>query len=51
MAVNINELQVETQPPPATPAAPSTAQASKPEPDLKSALEVLRERALRLQAD
>jgi hypothetical protein len=51
MAVNIDELQVETQQAPAAPAASSRGEAPKPQPDLKCAMEVLRERDLRLRAD
>ncbi|MGO4881151.1 MAG: hypothetical protein ACLP59_10055 [Bryobacteraceae bacterium] len=53
MAVNIDELQVETQP-----AAPSgQAQGSSPgagntpKPDIKAEMDRLRERELRLRAD
>jgi hypothetical protein len=51
MAVNIDELNVETQHPSAAPAASSKGEAPQPERDLKSEMEALRERALRLQAD
>jgi len=50
MAINIDEMQVETQAPPASTGAPAGA---KPPPakDLKAELERIRERALRLRAD
>jgi hypothetical protein len=51
MAVNIDELQVETQQAPAAPATSSGGGAEKPKQDLKSEMELLRERDLRLQAD
>jgi hypothetical protein len=52
MAVSIDELQVETQQPaPAAPAASSGGGAPQPQSDLKSDMEKLRERDLRLQAD
>jgi hypothetical protein len=52
MAVNIDELHVQTQAPPAAaPAASSGGGAEKPKLDLKSEMETLRERERRLQAD
>jgi len=51
MAVNIDELQVETQPAPASQAPSSAGGAQKPRRDLRCELEKLRERDLRLQAD
>jgi hypothetical protein len=52
MSLSIDELQVETQPPlPAPPAAPVSAAAPPPKPDVKAELEKVRERYLRLQAD
>lgn len=51
MAINIDELQVETQAP-ASPPDTSSAKAEKqPEPDIHAELEQLRERELRLKAD
>lgn len=50
MAVTINEMQVEMQDTP----APPNAAAPEPKPektDLRSALEMVHERKLRLQAD
>jgi hypothetical protein len=53
MAVNIDELQVETQPAAPSPQAQAqpAAQQSPPQLDLKAEMEKLRERELRLQAD
>ena len=54
MAVNIDELQVQTQAPPAAPrrACVRRCGQQKPKPDLKDARwKQLRERELRLQAD
>jgi hypothetical protein len=51
MAVTIDEMHVEVQEP-ALPAAASTSDdKTKKEIDLRSALELLRERKLRLRAD
>jgi hypothetical protein len=50
MAVSIGELQVETQQPAAAPAA-APSYAAKDELDLRCAMESLRERELRLEAD
>ena len=51
MSVNIDELQMETQPENAAPAASSAGGAAKPKSDLRSEMELLRERDLRLRAD
>ena len=54
MAVTIDDLQVETQPP-ARPAGASPSQSGSPspqaKPDFKAEMERLRERELRLRAD
>jgi hypothetical protein len=52
MAVNIDELHVETQPPPAqsAPAAGKGASQQSPQ-DIYATMERLNERKLRLQAD
>ena len=51
MAINIDELHVETQPAPAKPAAPTAAAPPPPKTDVKAELDKIRERYLRLQAD
>ena len=53
MAVNIGELQVQTQAPAAAPAAGGgkAGLARQPQPNLKAALDKQRERDLRLRAD
>jgi hypothetical protein len=51
MAVSIGELQVETQSAPAAAPASSNGEAPKGQPDLRSAMQSLRERELRLEAD
>ena len=51
MAVDIQDLQVETQAPPAPSAAGAASAAPPAEPDLKREMEKVRERELRLQAD
>ena len=51
MAINIDEMQVETQAPPAYVGAPAAGAKPPPAKDLKAELERLRERALRLRAD
>ncbi len=53
MAVNIDEMHVETQPaaPSSAAGAPAAGGAAKPDRDLKSEMELYRERELRLQAD
>jgi hypothetical protein len=51
MAVTINEMQVEMKDMPATPSATPAEPKSDTHLDLQSALEMLRERKLRLQAD
>jgi hypothetical protein len=51
MAVNIDELQMEAQPAPAAPAESSGGRAAAPKRDLRTEMELLRERELRLRAD
>ena len=51
MAINIDEMQVETQAPPASAGAPAAGAKPPPAKDLKAELERLREHALRLRAD
>lgn len=51
MAVNIDDLQVETQPPPAPSQGSPAPAAHPPELDFKREMEKFRERELRLQAD
>jgi hypothetical protein len=51
MSVTIDELQMETQPAPVASGGASGAAAPKPKRDLKSELDMLRERELRLKAD
>lgn len=51
MAVSINEMQVEVQDTPAPANAPPAETKSGKQIDLRSALEVLHERELRLRAD
>jgi hypothetical protein len=51
MAVSINEMQVEVQEPPAPANTPPTESKAEKQIDLRSALEMLHERELRLRAD
>ena len=51
MSVNIDELQVETQPPASAPPAASAGPATEGKLDIRVELERMRERELRLRAD
>jgi hypothetical protein len=51
MAVTIDEMHVDVQPPPAPAGAPAAAAEPKKDIDLFEALEMARERKLRLRAD
>jgi hypothetical protein len=51
MAIQIDELHMETQPAPAALPDSPTASAAKPRSDLQAEMEIFRERRLRLQAD
>jgi hypothetical protein len=51
MAVNIDELQVETQAPAAPSGAPAAGATPQPKLDLKAELQRLCERELRVRAD
>ena len=51
MAVNIDDLHMETQQAPAAPPEAYGGGAAKPQRDLRSEMESFRERELRLQAD
>lgn len=51
MAIQIDELQMETQQAPAASEGAPAGSAAKPKTDLRAEMEILRERQLRLQAD
>jgi hypothetical protein len=51
MAVTIDEMRVDTQKSAPAPSPPATATAKKEPTKLRSEAELLKERALRLQAD
>jgi hypothetical protein len=51
MAVTINEMQVDMQDTPQPPNAPAAESKPEKQSNLRSELEMIRERSLRLQAD